>query len=127
MAFLVAESPYASLHQLASTGIWNWYQVPAFPFLNAIGWKLARSDAGYTVEDANLGAALENSSASLPVLFLFSDGDSYIRPEWSEAVYDRYPGPKELVRGSGSHGTLYSEENPAITTLLRQWCDTYLP
>ena len=127
VAFLVAESPYASLHQLASTGIWNWYQVPAFPFLNTIEWKLARSDAGYTVEDANLGAALENSSASLPVLFLFSDGDAYIRPEWSEAVYDRYPGPKELVRGSGSHGTLYSEESTAITALLRQWCDTYLP
>lgn len=126
VAFLVAESPYASLHELAAESMWKWFKVPAIPFLYPIEWKLAGSAAGYTVADADLGAALEGSAASLPVLFLLSDGDSYIRPAWSQAVYDSYPGSKELIRGSGSHGTLYSQQNQAVTDLLSRWCAAHL-
>lgn len=127
VAFLVAESPYCSLHEMASSSIWAWYRVPSFPFLNAIEWKLARSDAGYTVHDADLGSALAGRSSALPVLFLYSEEDTYIHPEWSRAVYDLYSGPKELVQGTGSHGTLYAGQTAEITGLLAQWCAAYLP
>lgn len=108
VAMAVAESPYASLHQLAVTNIWKWYQVPAFPFLYPIEWKLAGSGAGYSVDDADLASALAGSGADLFVLFLQSVQDDYIIPDWSRAVYDAYPGPKEQIAGGQSHGTVYA-------------------
>lgn len=108
VAMAVAESPYASLHQLAVTNIWKWYQVPAFPFLYSIESKLAGSGAGYTVDDADLAGALAGSGADLFVLFLQSAQDDYIISEWSRTAYDAYPGPKEQVVGGQSHGTVYA-------------------
>ena len=125
VAFLVAESPYASLHQLAKEQIWKWYSVPAVPFLAAIEGKLARSDAGFTVKDLELGDTLAGSGASLPVLFLQSARDEYIRPQWTQAVIDAYPGPRETVAGGGVHGTVYAAESETIQTLLAQWWAQY--
>lgn len=115
----VAESPYASLHELAKHSIWKWYTVPAFPFLNSIEAKLARSDAGYTVKDADLGAALQNSDCSLPVLFLQSTTDEYILPEWTQAVYNAYSGPKELISDGMDHGTVYAYGQEKIEAALK--------
>ena len=121
--FAVAESPYASLHELASTNIWKWYKVPAFPFLNVIEWTLSRSEAGYAVGDADLAALLPDSGADLPVLFLQSAGDDYILPEWTRETYDAYPGPKEFFSGGYSHGTVYAAGREEIQTLLGGWLD----
>ena len=125
VAFLVAESPYASLHQLAKAHIWDWYSVPAVPFLAAIEWKLARSGAGFTVKDLELADTLVESDASLPVLFLQSERDEYILPVWSEAVSGSYPGTQETVSGGSVHGTVYTAESDAIHALLTQWWAEY--
>lgn len=118
---IVAESPFASLHQTAATDIWKWFQVPAVPFLNFIEWTVSRSDAGYTVSDVELAAALKDSSASVPVLFLTSTGDDYILADWTKQVYDAYPGEKQLVEGAGSHGTVYASEQSSIQSTLKSW------
>ena len=104
----VAESPYASLHELAKHGIWTWYTVPAFPFLNSIEAKVNRSDAGYRMSDLELGAALRDADCTLPVLFLQSTTDEYILPEWTQEVYNAYSGPKELISEGLDHGTVYA-------------------
>ncbi len=108
VAFAVAESPYASLHTMAVSSIWKWYQVPAVPFLYAIEFKLAHSDAGYTVKDLELADTLSASDCSLPVLFLESTVDDYILPEWTEEVYQAYSGEKDLISGGLNHGTVYA-------------------
>lgn len=108
VAAAVAESPYASLHQLAEANMWTWYQLPAFPFLDTIEGKLAGSGAGYTAKDVELVPVLTGSGADLPVLFLQSAGDEYILPEWSRPVCDAYPGPRELISGGLTHGTVYA-------------------
>lgn len=117
----VAESPYPSLHELAAEQLWNWYRIPAFPFLSILEHTLANSPAGYTVDDADLGAALEGSSAGLPVLFLQTAGDAYILPAWSQQVYELYPGPKEQLSGPGSHGMGYAQCREQVQQLLLQW------
>lgn len=121
VSFVVAESPYASLHELAYENIWKWYRVPAIPFLYPIEWKLADSDAGYTVQDADLGAALAGAETQVPVLFLQSAGDEYILPEWTQAACDAYSGPKELISGGLTHGTVYPDRQDEIHALLSQW------
>ena len=123
VAFAVAESPYASLHELAAENIWKWYRVPAFPCLNLIERTLAGSGAGYTVDDAELAALLPDSDAHLPVLFLQSAGDDYILPDWTQAVYDAYPGQKELISGGTAHGTVYAACQADVQALLTAWLD----
>lgn len=118
VACAVAESPYASLHQLAQTRMWEWYQLPSFPFLPSIEDKLASSGAGYTADDLELVPALADSDAALPVFFLQSAGDEYISPAWTTEVYDAYPGPKKIVNGGGSHGTVYAAFEDEIAQLV---------
>ena len=125
VAFLVAESPYASLHQLAKEHIWTWYSVPSVPFLPAIEWKLARSNAGFTVKDLELGALLSGSECDLPVLFLQSEADAYILPAWTQAVSDRYSGPQATISGGGTHGTVYAAQLVDVQNLLTQWWAYY--
>lgn len=118
VALVVAESPYASLHELAKYTMWATFEVPAFPFLAPIEWELAASDAGYTVKDLELADKLAAGSADVPVLFLMSEGDEYVLPEWSRAVYEAYPGEKTLIVGEGSHGTVAAACEEEIRNVL---------
>ena len=120
VAFAVAESPYASLEELAQDRIWSWYSVP-MPFLSAVEGKLHRSAAGFTLQDAGVEAALEDKTPKTPVIFLCSAGDKYIDTEWTEAVIAAYAGPSETVTGGGSHGTVYAAQQTEIDALLARW------
>lgn len=125
VAFIVAESPYASLHEFAKESIWKWYSVPTFPFLNAIEMKVSSSKAGFAVKDVEIAAALESSGADVPVLFLHSEYDAYILPVWSEAVEQAYPGVNEVVSGGASHGTVYAAEQSRVDRILADWWAEY--
>ena len=120
-AFAVAESPYASLHAQAGYLLWEGYRLPAFPFLHLMEWKFDREHRGVRSEDLELAGALESAPCSLPVLFLQSAGDEYILPEWTQAACDAYSGPKELISGGLTHGTVYPDRQDEIHALLSQW------
>ena len=124
VAFVVAESPYASLHEMAKSSLWKWYSVPTVPFLGAIELKTA-SRAGFRVKDIDLPALLADKTPGVPVLFLTSAGDGYILPAWSEAVEQAYDGPKEFVSGGGNHGTVYAAERDAVDGILAAWWTEY--
>lgn len=121
VAFIVAESPYASLHELAERAMWKTFEVPAFPFLYPIEWELAASDAGYTVKNLELADALADGFADVPVIFLTSAEDGYILPDWSRSVYDAYPGEKKLISGGTGHGTVYAACADEIHAELGGW------
>ena len=125
VAFAVAESPYASLRAMATEYIWKWYSVPR-SFLYAIEGKLNGSGAGFKLDDIEVASALEGASPTLPVLFLTSEGDTYIQPAWSQDVIDAYTGPKEIITASGSHGTVTAAEQEAVTGALARWAGIYL-
>lgn len=124
VAFIVAESPYASLHEMAKASIWKWYSVPSVPFLAAIESKIEKK-AGFRVKDIDLPAELSAGSGTIPVLFLCSEYDAYIQPAWSQAVAEAYPGPQTTVTGGGSHGTVYAARQDEIDGVLAQWWSTY--
>ncbi len=124
VTFIVAESPYASLHELAKASIWKWYSVPSVPFLAAIEARISMK-ADFRVKDIDLPAALSAGGGDVPVLFLHSAYDTYIQPAWSEAVEAAYTGPRTTVAGGGSHGTVYSAEQAQIDGLLAQWWEMY--
>ena len=124
VAFIAAESPYDSLHELANSNIWKFYSVPSFPFLNAIEGRVARK-AGFSVKEVDMTAVLAGGTPQVPVLFLTSEYDSYIPAARSGAVIDAWSGPKELVTGGGSHGTVYAAQRDEIDALLAQWWAAY--
>ncbi len=126
VAFAVAESPFASLHELAEKQIYAWYKVPSFPFFAAIEWKVDR-ESGFRMSDTELSASLDGKECDLPILFLQSEGDEYILPQWSQTVLDAYLGPKDSISGNGSHGTIYPECKKDIEALLEDWLTRYIP
>jgi uncharacterized protein len=111
---IVAENPYASLHELAKKNIQKWYTLPAFPFLNAIELRVNLSDIGFSVKNLNLETVLNNTPEDIPVLFLTSDRDAYVQEEFTQVVYSFFQGEKEILVGSGSHGTVYAEKQDDI-------------
>ena len=125
VAFAVAESSYASLHEMAKHQIMEWYTVPAFPFLTAIEFKVNR-ESGFKVSDTELAAAMTGKRCALPVLFLESATDSYIYPEWSVEVYNLYSGEKERVSGGLNHGTVYPYRQEVVHATLTDWLDSYM-
>lgn len=123
VAFLVAESPYASLDAIAKHLLMQAYKVPMFPFYNVMQWRLGQSGAGYTAGDVNL---LRLEQASLPVLFLMGDTDLHVPPEQTQAVYDGYPGPKELIVQEAGYGAAYAVGKDEIDAKLTEWMERYL-
>ena len=122
VAFLAAESPYASLHELAQESIWKWYSVPAPLFLDAIELRCARR--GFDVSAVDMSAILGGGDASapdFPVLFLRGEYDSYILPAWSQAVEDAWPGQSETISAPCSHGVIYAAAQSDIDGLLARW------
>lgn len=118
---IVAESPYGSLHQLASRNIFHWFTVPAFPFLYTIEWKLNHGDAGYQISDTNLQKALDGADCATPVLFLSCSEDDYILPQWTEAVTEAYSGEKQAITGGSSHGTVYIDRQQDIQEVINSY------
>lgn len=110
MEAIVAENPYASLHELAKKNIRQWYTLPAFPFLNAIELRVKISDTDFTVNDLNLESVLSNTPEDIPLLFLTSEGDQYIQQKFTMDAYQLFSGEKDLLVGSGSHGMVYVEK-----------------
>ena len=126
VVFIAAESPYASLRQMAEKQIWKWYSVPK-SFLLAIEGKLKASGAGFGLDDIDLVKSLTEGRGDVPVLFLVSEKDSYIYPAWTQAVAAAYTGSSEMITGGGSHGTVYTAEQDAVETLLTAWWGAIAP
>lgn len=125
VAFAVVESCYASLHEMAKAQIMDWYTVPAFPFLNAVEFKVNR-ESGFKIKDTDLSAALEGKNCDLPVLFLESTTDTYIYPEWSMQICNLYSGEKTRISGGLSHGTVYAYMEDQVHSALTTYLENYL-
>ena len=117
---IVAESPYGSLHEVAYKHLFDWYTIPSIPFLSAIEWRVNHSNAGFTMADTNLNNTLSEANCDKMVLFLTSDEDTYILPEWTQEAYDAYSGEKELLSGTGSHGTVATTKQGEILEWIQE-------
>jgi hypothetical protein len=121
-AFVVAESAYASFHETADYLLWNSYHLPAFPFLTLMESKFNSAGFGVTTADLELADRLATCDSTVPVLFLSSAQDSYIPPEYTDEVCAAYPGEKQLYSGGTSHGTVLSDGQAEIQSILGNWC-----
>jgi len=62
------------------------------------------------------------------VLFLHGLADDYVRPEFSERLYQRAQEPKKLVLVEGAdHGNVASKMGAAYATTVHDWIDQFIP
>ena len=117
-ALVVAESPFASLRDMADYTLKNSYKLPGFPFRNLIEGKLNRAELGFVSADLELGEALASAEYSVPVLCLISGQDTYVPCEMSEALSGVVT---ETVKGGASHGSVYAACRVEVESLLKAW------
>lgn len=117
-ALVVAESPFASLRDMADYTLKNSYKLPGFPFRNLLEGKLNRAGLGFRGEDMELGDALASAEYSVPVLCLISGQDTYVPCEMSEALSAAVT---ETIKGGGSHGSVYAACRTEVESLLKTW------
>ena len=117
-AAVVAESPFASMREMADYTLKNSYKLPGFPFRNLIEGKLNRAELGFTSSDMELGEALAGTEYSVPVLCLISAQDAYVPCEMSEALSGAVT---EIIKGGTSHGSVYAVCQTEVESLLKAW------
>lgn len=124
VAFLVAESPYATLDGIASHLLMQAFKVPAFPVYQVMQWKLDRSGAGYRTAQADV---TQLAGAKLPVLFLSGENDSHVPPEQTRAAYDAYPGQKELISSPATFSAVYAAAREEAEAQISAWFRQLIP
>lgn len=124
VAFAVAESPFASLAEMAEYTL-GVYRLPAGIFMPVFRYKLRQSGAGFSLEEAELSKNL--AKASLPVIFLGGTADDYIPYEQTLAAYEAYPAEKTLISDHVRHNmavvTKREELLRAIAAYAQKYCD----
>ncbi len=122
VAFIVAESPYTSLADLADYTLAKWYKIPKI-LTSFIGrYANSRGEFNYAEADPLSGAA----SGSCPVLFLMGENNEYIPAQETQALYDAWGGEKELCSYPSRNGLIYAENTEAIQSVLDAWMDAYV-
>lgn len=99
VGLLVLDSPFSSLSDIVSYQIGNIYGLSKFPFMWLMDNKLGKA-AGYRMEDVDVVTSV--SEVTIPALFIIGEENDYIPPEQSLAVYEQYPGEKELISVPGA-------------------------
>ncbi len=102
VAFMLLESPYTSLADMATHTLTSYYTFPSTGIVTVLDYKLTKQHAGFTSEDTNLMAIIGN--AKIPAIFLAGSKDSYIPYRSSHAVYSAYTSEKILIEDAVPHG-----------------------
>ncbi|MCD8143851.1 MAG: alpha/beta hydrolase [Oscillospiraceae bacterium] len=123
VAYIIADSPYSSLQDIAKYTMWKWYKIPNV-MTSLLGRMTNNMDNGFTVADADV---LDNADAGeCPVLFLVGENNEYIPAEESLAVYEAWGGEKELILCDSRNGLIYGENTELIQEALNRWTEQYV-
>lgn len=91
---IVADSPYTSVYDLFAYQLKRMYQLPDKLFLPMTS-IVTKQKAKYSLTEAS---ALEQvKKATVPILYIHGDGDTFVPPYMAERLYDMTTGAKELV------------------------------
>lgn len=86
------------------------YHLPAFPILQ-ISDRMLKKDAGYGLSECN--AADEVKKATVPVLFIHGDADTFVPTRMCHEIYENCISPKEIliIEGAGHAESYYKDQN----------------
>jgi hypothetical protein len=123
VAFIVADSPYTSLKEIADYAMSKWYKIPKI-MTHFMGTMSDQADNGFQVAEAD--ALSHAQQGKTPALFLLGENNKYIPAEQTQALYDSWGGEKELFSCDSRNGLIYAEHSEEIRAILNQWMERYL-
>lgn len=99
---VVADSPYTSVYDLFAYQLKRMYHLPDKLFLPMTS-LVTKQRANYSLTEAS---ALEQvQKATVPILYIHGDGDTFVPTNMTERLYEMTAGAKELVTFPGAnHG-----------------------
>lgn len=107
------DSPFASLRQLAEELARSdrvLFPVPAWlvgAVLSVIRIRV-KTLAGFDIND--LVPVHHASRSYIPALFMHAQGDTFVKPQHSQQIYDLYGGDKQFITINGDHNSLRGPE-----------------
>ena len=120
VAFILADSPYTSLSDIADYAMAKWYKIPKC-LTHFMGVMADREGNGFQVAQADVLSGAKQGSCR--VLFLLGENNEYIPAQQTKALYEAWGGEKELFSCSSRNGLIYAEHTGEIQRLLDQWME----
>lgn len=108
---IVADSAYTDAYEMFAKQMWEWFHLPAFPFLPGASMML-KLRAGYSLKEASALEAVKRTS--LPVLLIHGKEDAFVPSEMSETLYEAAAGEKELLLVEGAGHVQVQDKEPDL-------------
>lgn len=123
VAFIILESPYTSLKDIAKYTLPTFYKLPSGIATAVLGFKLNHSDAGFTVEDVDIMTDI--GDADVPAIFLAGTLDDYIPYDLTKQVYEAYGGKKAMISDDVRHNLVSATKRTDIKDTIDTYVETY--
>lgn len=91
---VVEDCGYTNAYQMMIEQLDYRFNLPSFPIMNFAKF-MGKIRAGYNLNDANPLKALEN--ATVPILFIHGDQDTFVLPYMHTELYESYNGEKDSL------------------------------
>ena len=105
---IISDSAFTSPAEVFSEVLKNMYHIPPYPIIK-IASIMSKKLAGYRLDQCN--AAEEVKKATVPMLLIHGDSDSFVPCSMTEEIYKNCSSPKALfiVKGAGHAESYYKE------------------
>lgn len=104
----ISDCAFTSAWEVFSSVLKNMYHLPAFPIL-PLANRMVKKNAGYELDECN--AREEVAKATIPILFMHGDADTFVPCSMVHELYDACKTEKKLViiEGAGHVESCYRD------------------
>lgn len=118
---IVSDCGFTSPKYVFTHVLHSMYHLPAFPLIQ-ISDYVNRKKAGYGMDECN--AAREVRKASIPILFIHGDADTFVPCSMCEEIYENCSAPKrKLIVEGAAHAESYYKDTEAYEKALHEFIE----
>lgn len=95
---LIVDSPYDDIYSVFKQELKKRFNLPEYPVL-PLARIVAFLQLGVDIKGINASKNINNTN--VPILFLHGTADTFVTPNQSKKIYDKYNGKKEYIKFNG--------------------------
>ncbi len=119
---IISDCGFTSPKEVFTHVLHSMYHLPAFPLIS-ITDQINRKKAGYGMDECN--AAREVRKATIPILLIHGDADTFVPYQMCEEIYRNCASPKtKLIIKGAAHAESYYKDMEAYEHALDQFIDS---
>ena len=113
---IVSDCAFTSPKYVFTHVLHTMYHLPAFPMIQ-IADRVNKEKAGYGLDECN--AAREVQKATVPILFIHGEADTFVPTRMCKEMYDNCASPKQILTVPGAaHAESYYKDTAAYEQAL---------